>query len=181
MEDADIKKTEVEDVVIDENNANKEGEEKPLSKRKLKKSRTICNYWLKGKCTKGDKCPYKHTKDESVDIPVCRYAISGKCKNGDDCPFSHDLKRVKCMYFKYGSCDKGEECPYSHDFEPLSVKIAKRTADDIAELAAENAKREAKKAKLEAKKKAKADKKAKPLDVVEVPLVEEKAQKKSDE
>lgn len=180
MSESKIEETKVEDVVMEK----KEEGEKPLSKRQLRRARTICSYWLLGKCTKGDQCPFKHVKDETVDVPVCKYFMKNACKNAENCPFSHDLKRVKCVEFKCGTCEKGDECPFSHDFEPISVKIEKRAAEE----AAEKAERKAKKAKLDAAAKKKREmrrahrlaKAAKKAEVVEIPTLDKEEQAKYD-
>lgn len=184
MSDSDIEKTKVEDVAME---AEEEGVEKRApTKRELRRARTICNYWLVGKCKKGESCPYRHTKDETVDIPVCKYMINGKCNKGEECPFSHDMKRVKCQYFKYGNCDKGDECPFNHDFEPLPVKFAKRAAEkSVEEVEADTTEKQTKKAKVDESNKKKQKKqnrkkaaKNQPTEVVEIPNLSEEERAK---
>ncbi len=92
----------------------------------------ICKYFLKGTCTKGNNCQYKHTTtDKEV---VCKHWLRGLCKKGDNCEFLHeyDLSKMPECYFytKYGKVktimsnflsivnNKGEcsnpECMYLH-------------------------------------------------------------------
>ena len=42
----------------------------------------LCKNYLKGKCTKGDKCTYHHNGP-------CRFHAKGSCTKGDACIFSH--------------------------------------------------------------------------------------------
>ena len=59
---------------------------------------TVCSYWLKGLCMKGEDCGFLHVFDPAR-LPVCRNLIKfGDCKE-PDCPFKHSLEDVKvCTY-----------------------------------------------------------------------------------
>jgi len=75
----------------------------------------ICKFFLKGSCTKGNMCPFKHTKgDRAV---VCKHWLRGLCKKGDACEFLHeyDLSKMPECYFysKFGECSN-PECLYLH-------------------------------------------------------------------
>jgi cleavage and polyadenylation specificity factor subunit 4 len=75
----------------------------------------ICKFFLKGTCTKGTSCPFKHSKvDKAV---VCKHWLRGLCKKGDFCEFLHeyDLSKMPECYFyaKYGECSN-PECLYLH-------------------------------------------------------------------
>ena len=55
---------------------------------------TVCSYWLKGLCMKGEDCGFLHVFDPAR-LPVCRNLIKfGECKE-PDCPFKHSLEDVK--------------------------------------------------------------------------------------
>lgn len=64
----------------------------------------ICKFYLKGNCTKGSSCPFKHMKgDRAV---VCKHWLRGLCKKGESCEFLHeyDLTKMPECYFysKFG-------------------------------------------------------------------------------
>lgn len=75
----------------------------------------ICRFFLKGNCTKGSGCAFKHGRpDKSV---VCKHWLRGLCKKGENCEFLHEynLKKMpECWFFsKYGECSN-HECMYLH-------------------------------------------------------------------
>lgn len=78
----------------------------------------ICKYYLKGSCTKGTNCQFRHKgydRDKSV---VCKHWLRGLCKKGDSCEFLHvfNMKKMpECWFYsKYGECCNGDECMYLH-------------------------------------------------------------------
>lgn len=76
----------------------------------------ICKYFLKGNCTKGTNCQFRHSKSErSI---VCKHWLRALCKKGDaGCEFLHkyDLSRMpECYFFsKFAECNN-PECMYLH-------------------------------------------------------------------
>ena len=55
---------------------------------------TVCTYWLKGLCMKGDTCGFLHVFDVSR-MPECRQLLKyGVCKEAD-CPYKHSLEEIK--------------------------------------------------------------------------------------
>jgi cleavage and polyadenylation specificity factor subunit 4 len=57
-------------------------------------AQTVCTYWLKNLCMKGDDCGFLHQYDPAR-MPVCRTLIKfGECKE-PDCPFKHSMDDVK--------------------------------------------------------------------------------------
>jgi len=75
----------------------------------------ICKYFLKGTCSKGSSCQFRHSKGErSI---VCKHWLRALCKKGDGCEFLHrfDLSRMpECYFFsKFGECSN-PECMYLH-------------------------------------------------------------------
>ncbi len=55
---------------------------------------TVCTYWLKGLCMKGEECGFLHQLDPQR-MPVCRTLLKfGECKD-PECPFKHNLEEVK--------------------------------------------------------------------------------------
>jgi len=75
---------------------------------------TVCTYWLRGMCMKGEACGFLHQFD-GARMPVCRSLLkTGKCVELD-CPFKHDLEQIKeCNMFKLGFCVYGPQCRYRH-------------------------------------------------------------------
>ncbi|XP_012410360.1 putative cleavage and polyadenylation specificity factor subunit 4-like protein [Trichechus manatus latirostris] len=84
----------------------------------------VCNFFLKGLCGKGKRCPFRH--DSGGKTVVCKHWLRGLCKKGDQCKFLHqyDLARMPECYFysKFGDCNN-KECPFLH------VKPASKTRD----------------------------------------------------
>ena len=57
-------------------------------------AQTVCTYWLKGLCMKGDTCGFLHVFDVAR-MPVCRQLLKyGVCKE-PDCPYKHSLDDIK--------------------------------------------------------------------------------------
>ena len=104
---------------------------------------TVCTYWLKGLCMKGDTCGFLH-EFNAERMPVCRSLLKyGVCKE-PDCPYKHSLTDIKvqhcitsclhcficivcchkadctsavfqeCNMFKLGFCVYGPQCRYRH-------------------------------------------------------------------
>ena len=59
----------------------------------------VCNFFAKGRCTRGDLCPFRHLRgDRSI---VCKHWLRGLCKKGDACEFLHeyDMTKMPECYF----------------------------------------------------------------------------------
>ena len=56
----------------------------PRGKKVVTDVALLCNNYLKGKCTHGDKCKYHHNGP-------CIFHKKGNCTRGDDCVFSHHV------------------------------------------------------------------------------------------
>ncbi|KAI7884327.1 hypothetical protein K492DRAFT_229312 [Lichtheimia hyalospora FSU 10163] len=90
-----------------------------LDNENKKEDGQVCKYFLKGACTKGSHCQFKHSRggdrDKSV---VCKHWLRGLCKKGDSCEFLHvfNMKKMpECWFYsKYGECCNGDECMYLH-------------------------------------------------------------------
>ena len=61
------------------------------------KTKIVCKYFIQGKCSKGEACPYLHSKvekpKEMITIECPMYNV-GFCKNGRNCYFMH-IKKEK--------------------------------------------------------------------------------------
>lgn len=70
---------------------------------------TVCTYWLKGLCMKGDTCGFLH-EFNAERMPVCRSLLKyGVCKE-PDCPYKHSLQDIKvCMSLRLFQV---EQCPH---------------------------------------------------------------------
>lgn len=79
---------------------------------------TVCAFWLRGMCMKGDSCGFLHKFDPER-MPVCRvWMKTGECKELE-CPFKHSLDDVKeCNMYKLGFCIYGPNCRYKHTKQP---------------------------------------------------------------
>ena len=75
---------------------------------------TVCTYWLRGLCMKGDTCGFLHEFDPSK-MPVCRNLLKyGTCKE-PDCPYKHSTEEIKeCNMYKLGFCVYGPACRFKH-------------------------------------------------------------------
>eukprot|EP01080_Neovahlkampfia_damariscottae_P003786 gene3786-6947_t len=83
---------------------------KEKEKEKKEKEKVVCKYFQKGKCDKGDSCPFLH--ENKV---VCKYFLKGKCTN-TECTFQH-LKKDEygiCLKFLNEIC-LDLNCPYKHE------------------------------------------------------------------
>ncbi|EPS38545.1 hypothetical protein H072_7689 [Dactylellina haptotyla CBS 200.50] len=67
----------------------------------------------KGKCVRGNTCPYVHDPDR---VAICPKFLQNSCPDGDSCDLSHipNPHRVPaCVHFLRGNCSN-ENCKYSH-------------------------------------------------------------------
>ncbi|NXF30482.1 CPSF4 factor, partial [Nyctibius bracteatus] len=71
----------------------------------------VCEFFLRGLCTKGECC--KGTGP----TPPCKHWLRGLCKEGDGCDFLHEYdvtKMPKCYFYsKFGECSN-KDCPFLH-------------------------------------------------------------------
>mmetsp|Transcript_22202 Transcript_22202/g.75399 ORF Transcript_22202/g.75399 Transcript_22202/m.75399 type:complete len:172 (-) Transcript_22202:847-1362(-) len=75
---------------------------------------TVCRYWLRNLCMKGNSCSFLHQYDPDK-MPICRFfAKYGECKE-IDCPYSHASEGIKdCNMYKLGFCIHGPNCLFRH-------------------------------------------------------------------
>ncbi|KAI3961609.1 hypothetical protein MKW92_032803 [Papaver armeniacum] len=86
--------------------------EQPISKPKAPK---YCEFYLKGRCQKGDSCKFSHDTTPLTKSQPCKFFALQQCLKGDDCPFDHQLSNYPCNnYASSGSCYRGDNCLFSH-------------------------------------------------------------------
>jgi cleavage and polyadenylation specificity factor subunit 4 len=79
---------------------------------------TVCTYWLRNLCMKGDTCGFLHEFNPER-MPVCRTLLKfGACKE-PDCPYKHSTQEIKeCNMYKLGFCVYGPACRFKHSRQP---------------------------------------------------------------
>ena len=88
-----------------------------LEKKGGTKSKIICKYFIQGKCTKGDSCPYLHSKVEKPKDIIqteCPMYNIGFCKNGRNCHFLH-IKKDKYVEEKIEDKNKDSNTPMEEE------------------------------------------------------------------
>ncbi|XP_072737603.1 putative cleavage and polyadenylation specificity factor subunit 4-like protein [Ciconia boyciana] len=74
-----------------------------------------CEFFHRGLCTKGVRCPFRHVGGEKT--VVCKHWLRGLCKKGDGCDFLHEYdvtKMPECYFYsKFGECSN-KDCPFLH-------------------------------------------------------------------
>ncbi|NXN72530.1 CPSF4 factor, partial [Himantopus himantopus] len=75
----------------------------------------VCEFFHRGLCTKGVRCPFRHIGREKK--VVCKHWLRGLCKKGDGCDFLHEYdvtKMPECYFYsKFGECSN-KDCPFLH-------------------------------------------------------------------
>ncbi|KAM6377255.1 putative cleavage and polyadenylation specificity factor subunit 4-like protein [Pluvialis apricaria] len=75
----------------------------------------VCEFFHRGLCTKGMRCPFRHASREKT--VVCKHWLRGLCKKGDGCDFLHEYdvtKMPECYFYsKFGECSN-KDCPFLH-------------------------------------------------------------------
>ena len=97
---------------------------------KEKREKIPCQFFLAGRCQKGDKCPFSHQAPKKLEL--CKFYANGYCSKMDKCFFMHS--DFPCKFFYRGQCTQGEKCRFSHQhitnpqlkeaFEKYLVEIA---------------------------------------------------------
>lgn len=80
-----------------------------------KSGSAVCIFHLKGSCSRGVDCPYRHIKgDRTI---VCKHWLRGLCKKGDQCEFLHEYdmsKMPECYFYSRFHACSNKECPFLH-------------------------------------------------------------------
>lgn len=79
---------------------------------------TVCAFWIKGMCMKGDNCGFLHEMIPER-MPECQtFLKKGFCPE-PDCPFKHTRENIKeCNMYALGFCIFGPDCRYNHTRKP---------------------------------------------------------------
>lgn len=80
-----------------------------------KSGAAVCVYYLKGKCDRDWRCPFRHVKGERT--IVCKHWLRGLCKKGDQCEFLHEYdltKMPECYFYSRFHACSNKECPFLH-------------------------------------------------------------------
>jgi hypothetical protein len=84
--------------------------------------KSVCKFWMEGKCKKRDDCPFSHdatprkTENQVLMESICKFGLRNACLKGSECRFSHDFERVPCRFFHfYRGCKARLECRFSHE------------------------------------------------------------------
>ena len=88
------------------------------------KTKIICKYFIQGKCTKGDSCPYLHSKVEKPKDIIqteCPMYNIGFCKNGRNCHFLH-IKKDKYEEEKLEDKIKDSNIPMEEEKNETNVQ-----------------------------------------------------------
>ena len=107
----------------------------------------ICDHFLAGKCTRGEKCKWSHStpaipsstavsSTPTLPITICEHFLNNKCKRGEKCKWSHATPAIPpptatstlpitiCEHFLNNKCKRGEKCKWSHQ-QPIKPKSTK--------------------------------------------------------
>ncbi|KAF8582786.1 hypothetical protein K439DRAFT_131801 [Ramaria rubella] len=91
-----------------------------------------CIFYRTNSCTKGECCPFEHTRQPSR--RVCKHYSTGSCMFGERCRDLHSIPgkkanvgftKIPCKFWNAGQCSAGDRCYFLH--EPLSVESETKT------------------------------------------------------
>ena len=80
-------------------------------------TRSICTFYMQGRCLRGAACEFTHAGvDPSTRLVPCRYAARGECMKGALCEFSHDATAQEpcARLLLTGACALGGDCRFAH-------------------------------------------------------------------
>jgi len=97
--------------------------EPPPRARRVQTPKPLCNYYIEGKCRRGEECSFRHDRSALVKRKeMCKFYASNSCFQGDDCPYMHSS--FPCKFFHTGAtCWAADQCKFSHD--PLTEETSR--------------------------------------------------------
>ncbi|XP_044741716.1 putative uncharacterized protein DDB_G0282133 [Chrysoperla carnea] len=82
----------------------------------LAPEKSICLFYMKGNCRKGQDCGFSHCAMPPIKLEPCKFFFRGSCAKGNGCLYMHS--EYPCEHYTFDErCIKNEtnECPYSHE------------------------------------------------------------------
>ncbi|KAF5288696.1 hypothetical protein FQR65_LT11961 [Abscondita terminalis] len=91
----------------------KERNREQKSEPQLKDAQGVCVFYLQGKCTKENNCPYSHEVSQPIKLELCKFYLMGCCAKGENCHYMHS--EFPCKFYHTGlSCYAGDTCKFAH-------------------------------------------------------------------
>ncbi|KAK4878780.1 hypothetical protein RN001_011286 [Aquatica leii] len=79
----------------------------------LKDAQGVCLFYLQGKCTKENDCPYSHEISQPIRLELCKFYLMGCCAKGENCHYMHS--EFPCKFYHTGlPCYAGDSCKFAH-------------------------------------------------------------------
>ncbi|KAK1615102.1 hypothetical protein QYE76_020619 [Lolium multiflorum] len=96
--------------------------------------RTVCKYWLKGLCMRGESCGYLHQYDLDR-MPVCHFFRADGYCDKLDCIFKHNAEDAKeCTMYNMGFCPNGPCCRLRHVKKPGPLPPAEEVVKKLQQM-----------------------------------------------
>lgn len=104
----------------------------------------LCNFYLRGTCSKGSRCPFAHGAEDLWPSPdfertsVCPVLLNtGRCDK-PHCRYAHSAEELRvepgmvktkmCSFYLEGFCVVGQACRFAHTLEELQEAVAVHAA-----------------------------------------------------
>ena len=110
------------------------------------RSLTDCQFFLRGTCSKGVACPFRHCQAALLTDRTCENWLAYACYDVA-CPYRHgstgystassigatkDATSVEiCKFFMHGRCSKGDQCTFRHVVNEETNKISNNSSKPI--------------------------------------------------
>ena len=114
-------------------NPNRKGSPSRGRSQDRSKGDKVCYKFQKGQCDKGQKCPFKHVKDDKARTQSpkrnrTRSPSKGKKDDKGKNMSKEEMAKTPCIYHAQGQCRRGDKCFYKHDDKAAAAtKDTKRT------------------------------------------------------
>ncbi|KAK5638502.1 hypothetical protein RI129_012797 [Pyrocoelia pectoralis] len=78
-----------------------------------KDAQGVCVFYLQGKCTKDNECPFSHELTQPLKLELCKFYLMGCCAKGEKCFYMHS--EFPCKFYHTGlPCYAGDSCKFAH-------------------------------------------------------------------